>query len=372
MNKNDLVLIGLVILIAILVIGIGWLLWRPGVPSSPLPSTDQNQSVLFLISSNTCSNCSDASILVSQIQSTGAVFSAQNLVFETDSLAQQLVAQYNIQKLPVIVIVPTPADFERLNAAWQAVGTIESDQALVLREVPPPFFDVATRTVKGLVDVWKISKSDCADCTQAPGALVFGQIGIGIRNETDWMDTDPQAQAFISQYGISKLPAVILSEDIREYASFLQALEQGGSFETDGRWVQRFPAPYYWDLNLNRKVGAIHLTRLNFADCNGCFALSELETFLTQNFGLKIASVEDVDWKTARGQQFVSEYGISKIPTLLIGGEVEAYRVLTDNVQAVGFWSLDQNIVFDAHDRLGEGYSYFDLDQNQLITLSSS
>ncbi len=369
MDNSKKLVLGIVALIVILLIVNVFFLWGlqktvPSNPPGPIPS--EAKSELIAIVSNNCPKCVELTGLIGQLKQLDINFSERSIVFETDSEAKELVQKYGIQKLPGMILKASPADFAVLNPRWSALGTVEDGNILVLRELPPPYFDLASSTTKGLVEFWSISKNDCSDCTPAPKTISLEQLGMVFSQSSELDESDAEAQQFIQRYSIAKLPTVILSGEAKEYSRIASLLEAGGDFSSDGTWVLRNPVPYYWDLNKNKKMGALSLTRITFSDCNGCFALEQLEEFLVQNLSLKIASDQNLDWSTIEGKKFVSDYNISKLPTLVLSGEIDAYKGLKEGWLSFGFVAADQKLVFAEHEKMGSEFKYFDVDKNQL------
>lgn len=369
MDNSKKMLLGIVAVIVLLLIMNIFFLWglqKTASPQPPAPTPIENKSELIAIVSNNCPKCVELAGLIDQLRQLDINFSERSIVFETDSEAKELVQKYGIQKLPGVVLKASPADFSLLSERWQVLGTVEDKNVLVLRELPPPFFDIASSTTKGLVEFWSISKTDCLDCTPAPKTISLAQLGLVFSKSNELNETDSEAQQLIERYSITKLPTVILSSEVKEYSRIASLLETGGDFSPDGTWVLRNPVPYYWDLNKNKKRGSLSLTRVTFADCNGCFALDQLEEFLVQNLSLKIASDQNLDWSTSEGKKFVSDYNISRIPTLVVSGEINAYKGLEEGWLSFGFVAANQQLVFAEHEKMGPEFKYFDVDKNQL------
>jgi glutaredoxin len=365
-QKLTIVLVGLIVLLVIINAFFLWGLQKTA-PPNPSDSGSVRLTELVSIVSNNCPDCIELSGLTDQIKQLDINFSERSLTFETDSEAQELVQQYSIQKLPALLIKATPRDFNRLEPYWESLGTTEEGNILVLRQLPPPYYNIASQSTKGLVKMWSISKSNCSDCTPAPQQSALEQLGISFSQVHVLLDADSEAQALISQYSITKLPTLVLSNDIQEYAHLFSVLNAGGEFASDGAWVLRNPVPFYWDLNSNKKVGAVSLVRLTDSDCNECFSIGKLEDFLKQNLSLKIVSDQNLDWSTPAGKQFVHDYNITRLPTLVLGGELEAYNGLQQTWSSFGFTAPDGNLVFASHSQLGSGYRYFDIDQNKVM-----
>src|SRR3989344_4224350 len=92
----------------------------------------------------------------------------------------------------------------------------ESNDALIFINQTPPYFDVQSNKVKGLVVATVINADNCSNCTDIEGfinTLRTNKIEITRINNL----TETQASDLINSYNIEKLPALILSNDASEY-----------------------------------------------------------------------------------------------------------------------------------------------------------
>ena len=81
-----------------------------------------------------CANCYDVSINKDILQRFGmAIASEENVVYDSPQ-GQQLVKQYNITKVPIILVAPEARVYPIFLQAWRAVGSVEDDGWYVMRK----------------------------------------------------------------------------------------------------------------------------------------------------------------------------------------------------------------------------------------------
>lgn len=327
-------------------------------PSDPLPEANGESTELFWLLPSDCSDCSDLNALVEGITQFGVSPTIRQLR-ANDPLFQQLIDQYSIQSLPAMVLKPSSADFAALQEVWPTVGSVEADNVLVLRKTPLPYFDLASDSVKGKVEMWTIEKPECPDCSEPISKAVLESLGVFVVRENHWTDSDEAAQQFIRDYNISRLPVLVLSAEIRDYLEYEQLvaqLELAGTFESDNHWVLRSVAPYYWDLVLDRKVGALSSIQLLPQECDECLDVNALQEQAAQAFGLKVETMRIVDVNSAEGMQLVSDLNIAFLPTFVLSGELFAYPGIDEALGNSGFEKQGEQFVFTAVDQWGEPY----------------
>ncbi|MFH0954640.1 MAG: hypothetical protein V1777_00880 [Candidatus Micrarchaeota archaeon] len=378
------VVIGMIVIIALLVVVIGVLVFQNPASPNPNPQNSQqpltpSKATLQIISilPSSCPKCVSIASLVSQIKTLDMTFTEKTLTLGIDAKAQELVTQYSIGKLPALVLIPDANALDQLRTPWQSFGTVEDDNAMVLREIPLPYLNVVSQKTIGLVKLTTIEPANCPDCATQLTSDLLNQTGMSGINQGQGVFVDDDStvlassadgQRLITQYAITKLPAVLLSPEVADYSDFFSLLEQKklGSTETDGTWVLRNPVPLYFDLNQNKVRGQIELTQLSDVNCATCFDVNELANSMINFFGLKLIRNQTLDISSVNGNALVKKYSILRVPTIVIGGDVSAYQGLAENWNLRGFATPDGHLVFDRQDLLPTTLNYFDLNSNSV------
>ncbi len=337
------VLIGVVLLFnAYQITSVNKLLSGPEAPAKP-------EIKITLITAD-CADCFDLAPVYDQ-----AIASAEFDVTDhatlaaTDAHAQKLIKDNDITKLPAIVV---EGETEKI----QLEGFVESKDALVL-VAPAPYFDITTGSTRGLVTLQHVLAP--ATCTTCANLTAIGeqlkQFGVAIVSETKFTPESEDGKRLIQAYGITKLPAVILSEGAKEYDMIVQTWKQVGDVAPDGSYVLRQINPPYYDLASQKVKGAVSLTNIVDASCATCYNVSLHKSILT-NFGVVIAMEKTLDISSMDGKQLVSQYNISKVPTIIMTGDQALYPSLMQVWLSVGSVEKDGAYVFRSIDQLQMPY----------------
>ncbi len=90
---------------------------------------------VLLLRDSTCVSCFDEKAYLNILQRFGVVI-GKTAVYDVESTeGKELVEKYSIQKVPTMLISPDIDAYQRVMDTWNQVGTIESDNWLILREV---------------------------------------------------------------------------------------------------------------------------------------------------------------------------------------------------------------------------------------------
>ncbi len=216
-----------------------------------------------VINKTSCSSCKDVSLLISQLEQGGVVFTNVSVVDADSSRGRSLINSYSLSKLPAIVFSSDLAAYDSIAGLWSQIGSVESDGSFVFRQSPPPYFDVLNNSVRGLVDAFFIVDDSCDDCYDpVPFHLaVLSRMGVFINNSVVLSLNSSEGAAFVDRYNISLVPTVILKGDLEAYPVLVSAWKDVGSVESDGSFVFRavgLPRQPYKDLSLGEVVRSLN------------------------------------------------------------------------------------------------------------------
>lgn len=165
------------------------------------------------------------------------------------------------------------------------------------------------------------------------------------------------------KYAITKVPTILVEfvgKDQPDINNFFNA--DLGRVIDDKFVLDKILAPYY-DLSDKRLKGVIEVTYLTDKSCTECYDVNRHEIAL-KNLGINIEG-KIVDIETQAGQDLINKYKITKVPTVLVSGEVGEYQVLAQAWADVGRVTDDGTYIFTNVDLMGD--SYKDLTTGKII-----
>jgi|GEM_PF-722764 len=178
-----------------------------------------------------------------------------------------------------------------------------------------------------------------------------------------------EGREFTKKYDISKLPTVVVEFQGKIATSTDNFFSPALGNTVDNRFVlTQILAPYY-DLTANKIKGLIQITYLTDKTCTTCYDVKNHETAL-KNLGVDIKNSRTVDVSSVEGKALVDKYKITKVPTMIIAGEVGEYKLLTQAWGQVGTITTDGAYIFTAVDLMGDFYK--DLTTGKVIAANPS
>ena len=195
-------------------------------------------SLSFFLIKNDCAKCFDMADYVAYIKSQNIRAVQENTLGIEDKTAQKLVEQHAIRSLPALVITGEVSKAS-LAQLWSSLGGAQHHDVVVIQGVPP-YYELSTRRVVGLVDVVYLSDSSCPECYDVyeHQAILLG-FGIQPDNSLQRDAASDEGKALIKKYGITKLPTILLSPAASVYPGLVQVWPQVGTKEADGWHVFR-------------------------------------------------------------------------------------------------------------------------------------
>jgi hypothetical protein len=375
-TKKESVFLPLVLWVAIgVVLGLGLYLvfFQPVAPVPPTPTPNITPNVtppttipnveITLINYSACNNCNSSEFLLDQIKSLSSTFNlniSKVTYLEHDSdAAKSLISKYSINLIPTMIVSSEAGSSSDFVTGWANIGSQESDGTFVYREVYPPYYDLGDKTLKGLVEVTEIEAncSQCHDSSMLVDFLASQNVAMVFSKRTKLPQNSSEAQALISKYNITKLPAFVLSSEASVYPFTEQVWDVYGSEESDGSLVYRGVFPPYVDLTKNESVvGLVTLIELVPPNCTDCYNVSIHEDGLNQSFGLVFGNKTRILTNSTLGENLTSKYNISKVPTVILSNDATLYPDFNVSWAQMGSVESDGWLVFRALDALQVNY----------------
>src|SRR3989338_2669547 len=227
--------------------------------TDPKSGKIQGLVTVYLLKDEGCTKCNTLDALIGQLKSSGIKFAEQKTISASSSEGKSLVQKYGIGFVPVIILSKDAAEYDIIQKAWPQVGTKETDGSYVMRSVYPPFVNLSTGKLRGVVSLTYLTDKSCTGCYDVKlhkQILTSPQSFAISLDKEDTVDiSDSKGKELIGRYNITQVPTVVLSEEVAAYST-KAALGQFFSVEKDGYYVFRKPSVLgaYKDLSTNSIV----------------------------------------------------------------------------------------------------------------------
>ncbi len=215
------------------------------------------------------------------------------------------------------------------------------------------------------VDITVITAKECAGCfdlAKAADELRKSPMLV-IRQLSKIFASSDEAKALIKQYGITKIPTMIITGDE------VDTLPVQGFKKVGNTLIMEEVPPPYIDLEDKEVKGLTKLTYLVDKTCTQCYEVKQHKEVLEYAFGIYIAKEETTDISSAEGKALIDKYEITKIPTILLSTEANEYPLVQTLWDKIGTKETDGTLVFRNFD-MTKDIVYRDLTTNKLINTS--
>jgi hypothetical protein len=212
------------------------------------------------IEDSTCDDCVDIDDILSQIRSVGVLFSENTTLDYSSPDAKSLITRYNITRLPALIISSDLGAYSIINTSWPNIGTVEPDGAYIWRDITPPFKEISSGKVRGLVDVVYFVDKSCTDCYNVSmhRNILVNSFRVSIKSEITHDISSTQGSALVAKYNITKVPTFVMSKEAEVYSSLSQVWPSVGTQEPDGwfvfRNIEALGSVTYFDLEAGQTV----------------------------------------------------------------------------------------------------------------------
>lgn len=211
-----------------------------------------------VIGKNDCDNCFDINLFLEALRQNDVEITATESIDYSSSEAKQLVSEYEIGKLPTLLISGDLNKNEQLAAAWPSLGRIV-DGVFVFDQVLPPYYDIESGEVKGELQITYLTVDECSDCYDVSlHQSALANLGISGQEEKTVDVSSEQGQEIVEKYGIVAAPTVLIGGEVDVYTSLSQIWEAYGNVADDGTYVftNTEAMGNYYDLQQNKMIEA--------------------------------------------------------------------------------------------------------------------
>src|SRR3989344_1620739 len=217
------------------------LVYEPTTPPYTHAVTGEiiGQITAILLNDTTCTVCFDLKQYLLLFQEAGFHITQIRNIDARSEEGETLIRRYTIAKLPGMVLSKDMGAYPNITQIWSQLGTIEDDGAFVLREANPPYRDLDTGKIRGLVDVTYIIDLNCTACYNVLlHKQILSNFGITFGQEKTYDISSNISKQLIAQYNITKVPVLILDQEGGAYPNLVRVWNQVGTIE-NGNFVFR-------------------------------------------------------------------------------------------------------------------------------------
>ena len=299
-----------------------------------------------------CERCYDINPLIGLIKGMDINVTSERTIEYNSNEAIKLIADYNIKRLPTIIITGEINKSRSFQSSFSSYGEQIKD-AVVLTKQVPPYFSISEKKVVGLVTLTLIKDSACNVCSSLdPLIKSLKDGGLVISKENTFDITSEEGKEVIEAYSLSRAPSLILSREASYYPGFEDTWKNIGGYEKDS-FVLKNPNPPYRDLGTGELKGVVYLIMLGDSSCASCYDPSFHKSILLR-FGITPAVEETVDISSARGKELLIKYNITSVPTIILSEETGEYAQLVSIWTQVGSVEKDGYYIFRNLEAMGK------------------
>jgi len=288
-----------------------------------------------------CDECTSLDSIVASIKSKDVLVKTEQT--KDFAKSKEVASDYGVDKLPAVIV---EGDTNKLSLS----GFRTEGNTLVYESQTAPYVKLPSGDVVGIIEILYIDDSECEICRgleQIPEYLesegVYVSTIVTFEHDT--------AEEIINEYSIEFLPTMIILGDIDAYPSVNQALISISEIVDSALVISALPP--YKQISDGQIRGGVDLVYLQDASCTDCYNV-ELHQVAISNLGIYLSSESDVDVGSVEGQNYVSTYNITAVPTILLMGDLEVYEGFESVWNSVGTIETDGTHVFRNMGAIGD------------------
>lgn len=321
---------------------------------------------LTAITLSDCKECFDINSAVQDVKKQNVNVTSQDTLDYKSPGAKELIALYNIEKLPTLIIKGETNKTEQLTLYWNHIGEQRGTnyETVLYTNINLPYYGIIEEKVLGRVSLTYLVDSSCIKCVSLTGVVnAFKQDGVKFVEEKTVEYKSVEGADLVKRFGVREIPALIISKDILGYDSIKQIWTQLNTTEKEGFYALHSTIPPYVDVATDKVVGLVTLIILNDKSCNVCYDPLVNKQILAR-FGVATEKELSYDISSDEGKNLIIKYNITKVPIIILSPETNVYSGFTEIWPQVGTIEKDGWYVMRSPEILG---TYKDLSTNQIV-----
>lgn len=190
---------------------------------------------------SSCKLCTDLSSIVRTFENAGIVIASDISVEYNSTDGKALTSTYELNEVPAVIVSKNVLEYPAMVSLWPQLNATEKNNNYALHLTRPPYRDLATNRIVGLVDMIYISDSTCSECydVMVHKQIVGASFGVALVNETLLDISSVEGKALVSKYKIQAVPTFVMSPDAKYYNILMQVWPSVGTTEANGWYVFR-------------------------------------------------------------------------------------------------------------------------------------
>jgi len=212
------------------------------------------------------------------------------------------------------------------------------------------------------IKITKITTPNCPDCFNLDDAVsALKKQNVSVGEEKAVLFDSSEGQSLIKQLGVQRVPTYIVTGEVTK-KNLEGFIKSNGEIKND-TFVFTKVNPIFIATDTKKEMGKVTATILTDPSCLQCLD-PKLTIEAYKKAGVKITDEKEVAWNSAEGQQLISQYKVTKLPTFLLSSDIDLYDSVKTNWTRIGTVESDKTYV--ARNLL---LPYRDIEKGQIVGL---
>ncbi len=268
MKKRLVWLIAIIIVVIIIAAIIAVIIYRQAASKNSLNATIANpiaEAKITIVTSRNCgSKCWDVKLFTDALVQQGIKIDDKKIVYTGGwwpfNQGTEIAKQYQITKVPTAIVEFTGNTKLDINKFFSpTLGNVVNSK-FVLTKILAPYFDLTEKKLNGMITITYLTDRSCAQCYDVKKhEVALKNLGASTANSQTVDISSPAGQARISEYNITKVPTMLITGEVGEYAILTQAWKEVGTIASDGTYIFTnldLMGDYYKDLATGKIIKA--------------------------------------------------------------------------------------------------------------------
>ncbi len=191
---------------------------------------------------SSCLECTSLTGFTEGLKKAGVFIKSENIANYNTPEGKDLIKKFDVKHVPALIISQDINYYPEVQQQLVAVQAKEKDGFYALHATLPPYRNLTSDKIVGLIEAIMIKDNSCQECYDVKvNKQILQRFGMYIKTEKTYDVSSKEGKDFIAKYNITKVPMILVSPEGSIYSTFVKAWEQVGTVEKDGWYVMNAP-----------------------------------------------------------------------------------------------------------------------------------
>ncbi len=176
---------------------------------------------LIALTDAACTQCIQLDGVITTLEGAGIKMVDKQVQAYDSAEGKATIEKFGVARAPALLLSNDVLVYEGMGKQLQALNLAEKNGYYAVHSIVPPYRDLASSQVKGLVEAIYLADESCKECFDVRvNKQILQRFGLAFASEKTVDTASKEGKELVNRFNIAKVPTFLVSGEAKEYASF--------------------------------------------------------------------------------------------------------------------------------------------------------